>query len=283
LPGAKAALHPNSNRKDKTMATNYKPYVLEFDLKPDTGLDVVGDIHGCMDELLDLMRAAGYLVSQLPSTREFHISHPEGRTLILVGDIVDRGPRNLDALRFLRSLMISGVGTAVIGNHDYKALRAMHGRNVVVANGLDLTLAELQMADPSEVADLRDALGAMPTQILIRRPGSQEILIVHGSAPERHQLLQKKNSFERSIYGYAGEAHNGILERLDWAQDYSGSRMVIHGHEPTPQRRFVNNVHNIDTGCVYGGIMTMFRVYEGQFLEQPARQVYHPRIDFASN
>lgn len=263
------------------MPVDYNPRLLEIDLKRGQGFDVIGDIHGCADEMFRLVAKAGYSISRKPKGRSFEISHPEGRKLFLVGDIVDRGPNSLDALRFMRSLMKSKMGSATIGNHDYKCLRALNGRPVKVANGLEGTLRELEATDPDEREKLRKALERMPTQILVRRPRTKDTLIVHGAAPEHHQRLAQKASFERAIYGYPNgvDEHGGII-RKDWAADYSGDRTVVHGHVITPEIYEKNDVFNIDTGCAFGGKLTMIRVYEREFIDEPASKIHHFKPGF---
>ena len=70
-------------------------------------------------------------------------AHPEGRKAIFVGDLVDRGPRILDTLRLVRNMVRHGSALCVPGNHDVKLLKKLRGRDVRIAHGLALTLAEL--------------------------------------------------------------------------------------------------------------------------------------------
>ena len=57
--------------------------------------DIIGDIHGCCDELETLLQQLGYVSGA-------SYSHPEGRKAIFLGDLVDRGPRILDAVRLVQ-------------------------------------------------------------------------------------------------------------------------------------------------------------------------------------
>lgn len=55
--------------------------------------DIIGDVHGCADELFELLDRLGY------SDGGGFFAHPDGRRAIFLGDLCDRGPRNVDVLR----------------------------------------------------------------------------------------------------------------------------------------------------------------------------------------
>jgi protein phosphatase len=97
--------------------------------------DLVGDVHGCADELDELLTRLGYRNG----------SHPDGRTAVFVGDLVDRGP---DTPRVLRTVM--GLGAlAVTGNHEAKLVRALDGRAVRRSHGLETSLNQLSASPTS--------------------------------------------------------------------------------------------------------------------------------------
>lgn len=266
------------------MPINYTPHFLTEDLQAAAGFDVVGDVHGCFDELLEVLSLAKYNVEPDSSGRGYNISHPQGRKLFFVGDLTDRGPKNIEVLRFAKSLIASDMGSVTIGNHDYKLLRALCGQNIVLNQALEGTLNDLEDISQEEVDSFTEMLKAIPTQVLVRRPGDVEVIIVHGAAHEKHQLLLGgEKSFRRSIYGYpdGNVDDNGNICRKDWAADYAGLRKVIHGHEPVRDVIEKNGVYDIDTGCVFGGSMTLFRVYEDEFIQVRAHAVYHKRGAFS--
>lgn len=264
------------------MGKDYTPSAKILEIEPTTGVDVVGDIHGCMPELLEVVARAGYHVSRDANERDFNISHPKGRMLFFVGDLTDRGPNSLDVLRFTKNLIESGVGGSVIGNHDYKLLKVLNGHDLQLRNGLQETIEELSHATTEEVDGLRAMLKGLPTQILIRRPRMPEILIVHASAHEHHQMMAQNSSFHRSIFGYPGPVgDDGYPIRGDWAADYQGERHVIHGHVANLKPVCKNNVINLDTGCAFGGALTLQQVYEQNLIEVKARETYSYREQFA--
>src|SRR5262245_61130992 len=121
--------------------------------------DIIGDVHGCCDELEELLRQLGYTEAPAggddPLWGNRAYAHPEGRKAVFLGDLVDRGPRILDAVRLVRNMVRIGSALCVPGNHDMKLMRKLRGRQVQVTHGLANTLAEIE-ALPAEV---RPALG----------------------------------------------------------------------------------------------------------------------------
>src|SRR5688572_3303530 len=108
--------------------------------KSDHGpFDIIGDVHGCADELEALLGELGYRQDGDGPWR-----HPEGRKAVFVGDLVDRGPRIVDTLRIAMTMCAAGSALAVPGNHDVKVKQKLDGRDVVVGMGLAQTLAELE-------------------------------------------------------------------------------------------------------------------------------------------
>src|ERR1700755_3174659 len=84
--------------------------------------DIIGDVHGCCDELEELLAKLGHEVSWTvdgaSTTPQLRLNRP----LILVGDLVDRGPRTPDVLRIAMQLSSTGQGFTVAGNHDNKLM-----------------------------------------------------------------------------------------------------------------------------------------------------------------
>ena len=108
--------------------------------KRETGpFDIIGDVHGCCDELEQLLQQLGYERNDGGPW-----AHPAGRRAIFVGDLVDRGPRIVDTLKTVMSMSQAGTALSVPGNHDIKLKRKLEGRDVTVSHGLDRTLAELE-------------------------------------------------------------------------------------------------------------------------------------------
>lgn len=81
---------------------------------PDGPLDIVGDIHGEYDALCSLISHLGY---------DQQGKHPQGHTLVFVGDFCDRGPDSPAVLALAQELVESGRAIAVLGNHEINLLR----------------------------------------------------------------------------------------------------------------------------------------------------------------
>jgi protein phosphatase len=116
--------------------------------------DIIGDVHGCCDELEELLRALGYTETRVesddPTWGSRAHAHPEGRKAVFLGDLVDRGPRILDTVRLVRNMVVLGSALCVPGNHDLKLVRKLKGKNVQITHGLAESLAEID-ALPADV------------------------------------------------------------------------------------------------------------------------------------
>jgi protein phosphatase len=147
--------------------------------KQDRGpFDIIGDIHGCLDELRELLAALGYQVTEAEGElgREYLVTPPEGRKTVFLGDLVDRGPRSLDVYRLVWGMVQAGTALCVPGNHDVKLLRKLRGRNVQVAHGLQKTLDEIE-ALPEEVrapftAGMAEFLDSLVSHYVLDEAGS---------------------------------------------------------------------------------------------------------------
>jgi len=112
--------------------------------------DIIGDVHGCADELIALLTELGYTVHLEDSgdARRAIMKAPAERRAFFVGDLVDRGPNSPDVLRIVMDMAARGEAFAVIGNHDDKLIRYLKGHEVKLAHGLDRTVA--QFADQGD-------------------------------------------------------------------------------------------------------------------------------------
>src|SRR5262245_34864133 len=91
--------------------------------------DIIGDVHGCVDELQGLFHRLGYV----PDEEGYR--HPAGRRAVFVGDLVDRGPGNLPVLRIAMAMRDAGHAFTVLGNHDSKLLRWLRREHVRMVYG----------------------------------------------------------------------------------------------------------------------------------------------------
>jgi protein phosphatase len=243
--------------------------------------DVVGDVHGCRAELEDLLGRLGYAISRDDRGRPVDAAHPDGRTVVFVGDLVDRGPDSPGVLRLVMGMVAAGNALSVPGNHENKLVRALSGRNVQVSHGLAETLAQLD----AEPAGFREQVGAFCRGLvshLVLDGG--RLVVAHAGLKEAYHGRASGRVRAFALYGETtGETDEfGLPVRYPWADDYRGAATVLYGHTPTPEPEWVNNTMCLDTGCVFGGRLTALRYPEKQLVSVPARQVwYQPVKPFA--
>jgi len=236
--------------------------------------DIIGDVHGCCDELEELLGRLGYAA---PVGGAPFYSHPEGRRAIFVGDLVDRGPRVLDTLRLVRAMVDGGSALCVPGNHDAKLLKKLRGKNVQITHGLANTLAEIDALPEGvrgpfcdELAGFLDGLISHfvldDGKLVVAHAGMKESMQGRGSARVRDFALYGETTGETDEFG--------LPVRFNWASEYRGTAMVVYGHTPVPEPDWLNRTVNIDTGCVFGGKLTALRYPEKEFISVPAAQTY---------
>ena len=232
--------------------------------------DIIGDIHGCCDELELLLAKLGYRKT------DGVYSHPKGRKAAFLGDLCDRGDRNADVLRIVMDMVKAGNAIAVPGNHDVKLLKYLRGKRASVTHGMDKTLAELEAQGDdfkSEAAEFIDNLISHYVldngNLVIAHAGLKQAYIGRGSTRVRDFCLYGETTGETDAYG--------LPVRLDWAADYKGRATVVYGHIPCREVKAQNNTFCIDTGCVFGGKLSAYRYPEGEIIDVDAlRQYYEP-------
>lgn len=237
--------------------------------------DVIGDVHGCFDELAALLEELGYRIAPTPGQdNAFSTSHPEARKVIFVGDLVDRGPKVPDVLRLVMSMTAQGTGLSVPGNHDIKLMRKLRGKDVRITHGLAESLAQLELETPEfrrSVVDFIDSLVSHYVfddgKLVVAHAGLKESLQGRGSGAVREFALFGETTGETDEYG--------LPVRYPWAQDYRGRASVVYGHTPVPSPTWLNNTICIDTGCVFGGKLTALRWPERTLVSVQAAKVYY--------
>ncbi len=232
--------------------------------------DIVGDIHGCCDELESLLQQLGYVSGA-------SYAHPAGRKAIFLGDLVDRGPRILDTIRLVQNMVMAGTAICVPGNHDMKLLKKLQGKKVQVSYGLANTLGEIE-ALPDEVRepfckDLAAFLDGLVShyvfddgRLVVAHAGLKEEMHGRGSGKVRSFALFGETTGETDEFG--------LPVRHNWAAEYRGSARVVYGHTPVPEPEWLNRTVNVDTGCVFGGKLTALRYPEMEFVSVAAARLY---------
>ena len=211
---------------------------------------IVGDVHGCFDELQSLLKQLDF--------------QPGHDVLLSVGDIVDRGPRIRETVEFCLGLPDFHM---VLGNHEDKLLRYLKGNKVKVGNGLEDTVAEYEDHFPPELAGRLEAL-----PLILKTPSGY---VVHaGFNPESPAEEQRRDDCIYMRF-HGGKTYfdeiNGRLWHTLWPR--TGPR-IFFGHIPTDDGPDEPHVVGLDGGCVFGGELRIFDSRDGRVHRQKAARPY---------
>ena len=206
---------------------------------------VIGDVHGCLDELQALLRQAGA---------------GRGDRVVLAGDLVAKGPDSRGVVHLVREIG----ALAVLGNHDAYSLDVWRRRRQGETRHPRRWL--LDTLDDSDWAFLE----SLPLFLRLgaEREGGLEAAVVHaGAVPgialedqERDNLLSL-----RSMVGGTAPTRR-LLMRWPWAAAWRGPEHIVFGHDAVRGLQQYPLATGVDTGCVYGRALTA--------LELPSRRLY---------
>ena len=236
--------------------------------------DIVGDVHGCLDELVALLGKLGYSIVRDAAGDPVDAHHPEGRRLIFVGDLVDRGPSSVGVLRLAMGMTAGGHALAVPGNHEAKLIRALDGSKVQLSHGLERTMAELAEQPDDFRAAVREWCRGLVSHLVL---DDGKLVVAHAGLKEAYHGRASGRVRAFALYGdTTGETDEfGLPVRLPWAEQYRGRAMVVYGHTPTPTLDWINNTLCLDTGCVFGGKLSALRYPERETVQVDADAVHY--------
>ena len=206
---------------------------------------VVGDVHGCSDELREL------------------VAFVRADRVILVGDLFTKGPDPVGVWR----QMVQGGFEAVLGNHDARLSGALDG-----ARPNDRHAAGVCAALDAEDPTWRDALRALPLWL-----EADGWTIIHAG-------LHPSGSLELTDPQMAISMRRWPIEHPDqphWHQVYEGERRVVFGHDALRglvrvEREGKPLLIGLDSGCVYGGKLSGYVLQTDEIVQIPAARVYKP-------
>ena len=235
--------------------------------------DIIGDVHGCFNELVELLKELGYKIST-PPDGETVIEPPQGRKAIFVGDFVDRGPKVAEVLRLVMGMQETGAAICVPGNHDVKLVHALQGKNVNPTHGLAESLSQLEGESAEFKTQIVEFLNRLVSHYVL---DNGKLVVAHAGMKAELQGRASGRVREFALYGETtGETDAfGLPIRINWADEYRGDAMVVYGHTPVAESQWVNRTINIDTGCVFGGKLTALRYPEKELVSVPAHQTYY--------
>jgi hypothetical protein len=208
---------------------------------------VIGDIHGCYDELMSLLDK---------------VKVEKGDRVISVGDLIVKGEKSRQVL----DLFMSEAGfEAVIGNHDLALRRRWNGEKFKLKPSQKATHKELK-ADKERYASY---LNSLPFVIDL---GTH--LVVHaGLRPG--VALHSQTTDDLTEMRTLGP-HRASRDGTPWYEVYDGEKTVLFGHWPAPEPRRGLKAIGLDTGCVYGHRLTAYIIETGELESVQARRVYDP-------
>ena len=260
--------------EEEIAAVTFEREPLWNDRRNDHGpFDVIGDVHGCHEELEALLTVLGYEIDP----DGLSARHPHGRRAVFLGDLVDRGPATPAVLRLVMGMTGEGSALCIPGNHEVKLLRALNGRNVTTGHGLARSLEQLAKEPPEFSKQVASFLDGLISHFVL---DEGRLVVAHAGLPANMQGRASATVRSFALYGdTTGETDEyGLPVRYPWAEDYRGEATVVYGHTPVPEAVWLNRTICIDTGCVFGGQLTALRYPERELVSVPAKEVYYEPV-----
>lgn len=217
---------------------------------------IVGDIHGCLDELNDLLDKIAFN----KSVDKF----------ISVGDVLDRGPNSAGVIERIWDIG----GNITIGNHEDKHLNVKDGKY-----GPTPRLAKHHHETIRQLKDKHyDYLRTLP--LFIRIPEHNVVVVHAGVLPNIRIEDQPPNILMRCQHIKPPDTRTYWPNRAPagyqfWTQLYKGPERVIFGHSHMKDVMVREHVIGLDTGCVHGRMLSAVVLPDFEIVQVQARRVYH--------
>lgn len=206
---------------------------------------VIGDIHGCYDELLELLEK---------------ISFDTNDRVVAVGDLIVKGEKNRQVIELFST---DNRFSSVVGNHDRALCRYWRGEAVSLRATQDK--ARMELEDGKE--RYLQYLCSLPSMIDL---GAH--LVVHAGV--RPSLPVKEQSIEDLTELRTLGEDRTSREGTPWYDVYNGEKTILFGHWPAREVRRAQRAIGLDTGCVYGHRLTAYIVETGDIVSVKAHRVY---------
>jgi predicted phosphodiesterase len=223
---------------------------------------VIGDVHGCLAELDELLKVVEYKA--------------DDDRLVFVGDLVDRGPDSVGVVRRVRELNAE----VVMGNHDEKHLRWKRWEDKVASGAERKNPMKAFDEDKlSTQAGLNDEdfawIARMPKSLRLGNLCGREYAVVHGGCEANRPFNKQGKQVLRVRYcnvetgcfnGSDYPGHQPAGTRY-WSELWKGPESIIYGHAVWDEVRTDHYdgyaCWGIDTGCVFGGSLTALLLHPG--------------------
>jgi hypothetical protein len=219
---------------------------------------VIGDIHGCADELKDLVAKAGWR---------------PGERLVSVGDVVAKGPDSQAVVAFLRE---TGA-LAVLGNHDAHVLRLRQ-----IALGREPDDGRKPRPEHQQVLETLTEpdwayLEALPLWLRLgpEREAAPDTVVVHGGVVPGVPIEQQDRKHLLSLRSITNEGEPTRKGKgMPWASRWRGPERIVFGHDAVRGLQEYAYATGLDTGCVYGGALTALVLPERKLVSVRAQRAY---------
>jgi hypothetical protein len=206
---------------------------------------VVGDIHGCYDELMALLEKANF---------------GKDDKVVSVGDLIAKGPKSREVLELF---MTDERFSTVIGNHDLTLRRRW--------NGEDVELKGSQKEVHKELKGEKDAYASFFNRMPFIIDLDTHLVVHAGLRPSVELYSQTTGDLTRiRTLGPDRESDEGT----PWYHVYHGDKIVLFGHWPAPEPRRGKKAIGLDTGCVYGHTLTAYIIETDEFVSVKAERSY---------
>ena len=239
--------------------------------------DIVGDVHGCRSELESLLAELGYALRRDDRGRPVGARHPDGRTAVFVGDLVDRGPDSPGVLRLVMGMVADGDALCVPGNHENKLVRYLRTGKGRLTHGLAETVEQLGRESEEFRKEVLEFCDGLVSHLVL---DGGDLVVAHAGLKEEYHNRASGRVRSFALYGETtGETDEfGLPIRLPWARDYRGRATVVYGHVPTHRAEWVNRTLCLDTGCVFGGRLTALRYPEREIVDVDAERTWYAPV-----
>jgi serine/threonine protein phosphatase 1 len=206
---------------------------------------VIGDIHGCYDELAEL-------VNKLTLSSDDRV--------VAVGDLTVKGPKSRSVLDLFST---DSRFSSVVGNHDRALVQHWQDGGTSLTSAQEKTFKELQTSDNRYLRYLASLpfLIELGLHVVIHaglRPG----VPLNEQAPDDLVELRTLGPDRTSREG------------TPWYDGYKGPALALFGHWPASKPRMSEHAIGLDTGCVYGGQLTSYIIETREFVSVPSAQPY---------
>lgn len=238
-------------------------YLNASDIQNYKEIFIIGDVHGCYDEMIELIKKA-------------HVEK-DSSLKVFVGDLVNKGPKSQNVLDYMRK---SKSSIAVRGNHDEVVLREsikseLEGHKLKKSNAW---IKNLSPSDISYLIQLPYTITIEPMNAVIVHAGLIPGISLDSNDP--YDMIHMRNLVVRDYFSEGGiQAIKDTSAGEPWASLWPGPQHIYFGHDAKRGLQLYPNATGLDTGCVYGRRLTGLFISgpkKGKFVKVKSSKIHCP-------